>query len=160
MKKYTFSLLATILTASYTMANDNLAEIMASYPAVEKNVQRYAIELPKKENENNFMVEFVIGKTMLADCNLRRLQGRFEKKPVSWKYDYYELKEVTDSGTTTLMGCHESEITNKFITVHLGDGRMVPYSSRSPIVVYVPKDIEVKYRVWSAPQELETAVIK
>ncbi|PAV04695.1 hypothetical protein CBG25_06770 [Arsenophonus sp. ENCA] len=95
MNKYTFSLLAMILTASYTMANDNLAEIMASYPAVEEDVQRYAIELPRKENENNFMVEFFIGKSMLADCSHRGLQGRFEKKSVSWQNDYYELKEVT-----------------------------------------------------------------
>lgn len=79
---------------------------------------------------------------MLADCNHRGLQGSFEKKRVSWMYEYYELKEVKDPGTGTLMGCYESELINKFITVHLGDGRMVPYRSLSPIVVYVPKDIE------------------
>ncbi|WP_281181174.1 ecotin family protein [Candidatus Arsenophonus triatominarum] len=37
---------------------------------------------------------------------------------------------------------------------------MVRYNSKLPIVVYVPNDMAVKYRVWSAPEELNSAKIK
>jgi len=38
---------------------------------------------------------------------------------------------------------------NRFIT--LGGGPfLIRYNSRLPIVVYVPEDVEVRYRIWSA----------
>ncbi|MFS1538834.1 MAG: ecotin family protein [Candidatus Phlomobacter fragariae] len=55
---------------------------IASYPAVVKDMHRYVIQLAKnrKENESNFMVELVIGKSMLVDCNHHWFGGTFEKK--------------------------------------------------------------------------------
>jgi ecotin len=37
----------------------------------------------------------------------------------------------------------------RFITIG-GDPFLIRYNSRLPVVVYVPKGVEVKYRVWSA----------
>ncbi|HFK7189105.1 TPA: ecotin family protein, partial [Serratia odorifera] len=34
------------------------------------------------------------------------------------------------------------------------------YNSRLPIVVYVPQDVEVKYRVWQAAETVNSAVKK
>ncbi|HGJ5858387.1 MAG TPA: serine protease inhibitor ecotin [Arsenophonus nasoniae] len=159
MNKYTFPLLAMILTAPYAMANDNLTKI-APYPTAEKDMHRYVIQLAKKENENNFMVELVIGKSMLVDCNHHWFGGDFEKKELKgWGYDYYELKKVSGPAAT-LMACPDKQQTKKFITTHLGDGNIVRYNSKLPIVVYVPKDMEVKYRIWSAPEKLNSAEIK
>jgi ecotin len=38
---------------------------------------------------------------------------------------------------------------NRFITLG-GEPFLIRYNSRLPIVVYVPKDVEVRYRIWSA----------
>jgi len=76
MNKYTFPLLAMLLTTSYAMANDNLSKI-APYPVAAKGMLRYVIQLDKKPNENNFMVEMVIGKSMLVDCNQHWFGGDF-----------------------------------------------------------------------------------
>ena len=35
----------------------------------------------------------------------------------------------------------------------VGDGFMLRYNSKLPIVLYVPKDVEVRYRVWSASEQ-------
>lgn len=55
-----------MLTISYTKTNDNLTKI-APYPAATKDMHRYVIQLAKKDNENNYMVELMIGKSMLVD---------------------------------------------------------------------------------------------
>jgi ecotin len=46
---------------------------------------------------------------------------------------------------------------SRFITLG-GEPFLVRYNSRLPIVVYVPKGVEVRYRLWKA--EPETKVIE
>jgi ecotin len=44
---------------------------------------------------------------------------------------------------------------DRFIT--LGGGNyLVNYNSRLPVVAYVPEDVEVRYRIWSAGDEIQT----
>ncbi len=40
----------------------------------------------------------------------------------------------------------------------VGDGFKLRYNSKLPIVLYVPKDVEVRYRIWSASSRIEKAV--
>jgi len=43
----------------------------------------------------------------------------------------------------------------RFITLG-GDPYLIRYNSRLPIVVYVPEDAEVRYRIWKAAAEKKT----
>ena len=38
-----------------------------------------------------------------------------------------------------------------------GDGFMLRYNSKLPIVLYVPKGVEVRYRIWSASKQIKQA---
>ena len=38
---------------------------------------------------------------------------------------------------------------NRFITLG-GEPRLLRYNSQLPLVVYVPNDVEVRYRIWRA----------
>lgn len=58
---------------------------------------------------------------------------------------------------STLMACPDGKRTEAFVPV-VGDGFMLRYNSKLPIVLYVPKDIEVRYRIWSASDKVEKAV--
>ncbi|MDR5612660.1 MAG: ecotin family protein [Arsenophonus sp.] len=70
------------------------------------------------------------------------------------------MKKVSGPAAT-LMACPDKKQFKKFVTTHLGEGNnIVRYNSKLPIVVYVPNDMAVKYRVWSAPEELNSAKIK
>jgi ecotin len=42
-----------------------------------------------------------------------------------------------------------TENSEKFVAVQ-GDGYLQRYNSKLPVVVYVPKGFEVRYRTWSA----------
>jgi ecotin len=34
---------------------------------------------------------------------------------------------------------------------------LIPYNSRLPIVVYIPEGYEVRYRIWTAPDDYRAA---
>jgi ecotin len=59
-----------------------------------------------------------------------------------------------------MMACPDNTKRQEFVAAHLGDAAMQRYNSRLPIVVYVPKDVEVRYRIWSASENTGRAVIK
>lgn len=58
--------------------------------------------------------------------------------------------EKLSEPASTMMACPDNTKTKQFIAANLGDAAMQRYNSRLPIVVYAPKDAEVKYRIWKA----------
>nr|WP_314267564.1 serine protease inhibitor ecotin [uncultured Moellerella sp.] len=159
MKKTIFPLMAAVLMSSYAIADGQLEKI-APYPKAEAGMTRNVIELQPKENEDNYKVELVIGKTLKVDCNRQWFMGELESKDLEgWGYNYYRLEEVKGPAST-MMGCADQAKTEKFITTNLGDDAFVRYNSKLPIVVYAPKDMAVKYRIWSAEDTLADAVNK
>jgi len=58
------------------------------------------------------------------------------------------------------MACPDNSKRQEFVAANLGDAAMQRYNSRLPIVVYVPKEVEVRYRIWSAGETIGRAVVK
>lgn len=117
---------------------------LKAFPAARKGFQRYVIQVPEKEKENNYQVEIIAGKTKKVDCNQHGLIGKFQTKDVKgWGYTYYEY---LSNGQTrsTLMACPDKTLQDRFIA----DSKLVRYNSRLPLVVYVPIGFQVKYRIW------------
>ncbi|QBF81375.1 hypothetical protein EXU30_00680 [Shewanella maritima] len=50
-------------------------ESIKMFPAPVSGMKQHIIEMPPLTDESRYMVEFQLGKTMLADCNLRGLWG-------------------------------------------------------------------------------------
>ena len=71
-------------------------------------------------------------------------------------YPMYRLNKVTGPAST-MMACPQGKPHPEFVPV-MGEGFMLSYNSKLPIVVYVPKDIEVRYRIWSASKQIKQAV--
>ncbi|MEY1536339.1 serine protease inhibitor ecotin [Providencia rettgeri] len=158
MKKAILSVMAAALISSCAVATEDLEKI-APYRKAESGMTRHVIELTKQQNENDFMVELVIGKTIKADCNRQWFMGDLDKKTLEgWGYDYYKLDEVKGPAST-MMGCSEPA-KDRFVTTQLGDDAFVRYNSKLPIVVYAPKDMQVKYRIWSTDDKLIDSVNK
>ncbi|EPL9570118.1 serine protease inhibitor ecotin [Providencia rettgeri] len=152
MKKAILSVMAAALVSSCAVATEDLEKI-APYPKAESGMTRHVIQLANQQNENNFMVELVIGKTIKADCNHQWFMGDLDKKTLDgWGYDYYKLDEIKGPAST-MMGCTKPA-EDRFITTQLGDDAFVRYNSKLPIVVYAPADMDVKYRVWSTDDKL------
>ena len=135
-------------------------EKVAPYPQADKGMKRQVIQLPVQQDEANFKVELLIGKTLEVDCNQHRLGGQLESKTLEgWGYDYYVFDKVT-SPVSTMMACPDGKKEKKFVTAYLGDNSLLRYNSKLPIVVYTPENVEVKYRVWKADETVGQAVVR
>nr|WP_180206439.1 serine protease inhibitor ecotin [Pseudomonas sp. SbOxS1]NYU06678.1 serine protease inhibitor ecotin [Pseudomonas sp. SbOxS1] len=132
-------------------------EKVAPFPKPESGFTRQVIHLAPQTREDDFQVQILAGKTLAVDCNRQRLGGILEEKNLEgWGYPFYRLEKVIGP-MSTLMACPDGKRHQDFVPV-VGDGFMLRYNSKLPIVLYVPKDVEVRYRVWSASSTVEKAV--
>ncbi|MGH8389090.1 MAG: serine protease inhibitor ecotin [Pseudomonas sp.] len=149
--------IAIILAALSSTAHAATLEKTAPYPKAEIGFTRQVIHLAPQPLEDDFKVEILAGKTLKVDCNRQRLGGVLEEKNLEgWGYPFYRLEKVSGPAST-LMACPDGTSKEGFVPV-VGDGFMLRYNSKLPIVLYVPKDVEVRYRVWSASNTVEKAV--
>ncbi|MCP1622524.1 serine protease inhibitor ecotin [Pseudomonas nitroreducens] len=147
---------ALLLSATATFANAAKLEDVAPYPKAEDGFVRQVIHLPRQAQEDNFKVEILAGKTLTVDCNRQRLGGTLEEQTLEgWGYPYYRLDKVSGPAST-LMACPDGKTRQEFVPV-VGDGFVLRYNSKLPIVIYTPKDVEVRYRLWSASEKVEKA---
>ncbi|EOI2494359.1 MULTISPECIES: serine protease inhibitor ecotin [Enterobacter] len=162
--KFAIALLAAACVSTSAFASDaqkaQPLEKVAPYPQAEKGMKRQVIQLPVQQDEANYKVELLIGKTLEVDCNQHRLGGQLESKTLEgWGYDYYVFDKVT-SPVSTMMACPDGKKEKKFVTAYLGDHSLLRYNSKLPIVVYTPENVEVKYRVWKAEETVGQAVVR
>ena len=162
--KFALALIAAARDSTSAFATDSQKvqplETIAHYPQAEQGMKRQVIQLPAQQNEANFKVELLIGQTLEVDCNQHRLGGQLESKTLEgWGYDYFIFDKVT-SPVSTMMACPDGKKEKKFVTAYLGDNSLLRYNSKLPIVVYTPENVEVKYRVWKADENIGQAVVR
>ncbi|UAN39573.1 MULTISPECIES: serine protease inhibitor ecotin [unclassified Enterobacter] len=162
--KFAIALIAAAYVSTSAFASETskeqALEKVAPYPKADKGMKRQVIQLPAQQDEANFKVELLIGKTLEVDCNQHRLGGQLESKTLEgWGYDYYVFDKVT-SPVSTMMACPDGKKEKKFVTAYLGDNSLLRYNSKLPIVVYTPENVEVKYRVWKADENIGQAVVR
>ncbi|MBR7976403.1 serine protease inhibitor ecotin [Burkholderia vietnamiensis] len=132
------------------------AESIKMFPQPAAGQQRAVIALPALDNEADARVELMIGKTLPTDCNQQWFGGELTAEDVKgWGYTYYRLTDVKGPAST-LMACPAQAPQQRFVQVR-GDGQLLRYNSRLPLVVYVPEGFEVRYRVWHASKDVGQA---
>jgi len=104
-------------------------------------MERYQIVLEQREDEVNLKVEIMVGKTWETDCNRLEFEGYFSTEKDKLGHWYYKFKEGKLIGT--LKHCPDVR-QMQFVY----SSKTIPFDSRFPIVVSVPKSFEVKYRIW------------
>ena len=131
---------------------------LKAFPAAKEGMERFVIVLPHKEREQetSFKVEISVGKEMLVDnVNLVRLANSIEPRILTgWGYTYYEVIGPSMSLSTLMAPPEGAEMVKKFVTA---TPLHIPYNSRLPVVVYVPKGYEVRYRIWQASDMVHNA---
>lgn len=151
---------STSALATTQETNSQPLEKVAPYPKAEKGMKRQVIQLTPEQDESTLKVELLIGQTLEVDCNQHRLGGQLESKNLEgWGYNYYVVDKVTGPAST-MMACPEGKKEKKFVTAYLGDAGMLRYNSKLPIVVYTPENVEVKYRIWKADENVQNAVAR
>lgn len=150
-------LIMTLLAVSFSAFGAEHPELKA-FPPAKDGMERFVITLPHKERgeEDAFKVELIVGKEMLTDgVNQIRLGNTIEPHPLKgWGYTYYEVAESSVAISTMMAPPEGTPMVKTFVTAA---PLQVRYNSRLPIVVYVPKGYEVRYRIWKASDTIKKA---
>jgi ecotin len=127
------------------------------FPKAKDGYKQVYIQLPVAKNENDLKVEFFVGSEKMLDCNKHFLMGNVKTQDLQgWGYNYYEVESNGETGGT-LMACPDQKLTKKFVSLQ---PQIVTYNSKLPLVFYVPKDLEVRYRVLRPDAAMKKAVQK
>lgn len=131
---------------------------LKAFPSAPEGVEHFVIVLPHKERgeDEAFRVEIMVGKEVLTDgVNLVRLGGTIEPRTLTgWGYTYYEVTGPSAAMSTMMAPPPGAPMVQSFVAA---SPLHVRYNSRLPIVVYVPRGYEVRYRIWQAPETAEKA---
>lgn len=124
---------------------------LSIFPAPKQGYKQVVIEVPHSDLDHTKKVEVYVGKYMEVDgCNTYSLSGELDTKDLQgWGYTYYDF--TTDGNVaSTRMGCPDAERKFEFV---YAKPELMRYNGRMPIVVYVPEDYLVKYKIYQSNQE-------
>lgn len=124
-----------------------------AYPAAAAGMKRVVIHLDAQTDEYAWKIELTVGKEMETD-GVNQMGGgaKIEEKTVQgWGYNYFEAQAHGGVFSTKIGVRPGTPKVTRFVTM-AGTGP-VRYNSRLPVVVYVPADMEVRYRLWKAEPE-------
>ncbi len=152
MKYCLITFLGIGLTACASAAPGDLE----AFPAAEDGMQRHVIRLPALEDEDAARVELIAGRDLEVDCNQHWYSASLSEQNISgWGYSYYVIEQM-GGPASTLKACPGEPRERRFVSARLGES-LLRYNSRLPLVVYIPEGFELRYRVWSASDEIRAA---
>ncbi len=137
------------LSAPITIMHD-----LTIFPPIDKLV-KHAIFLEPRVDETLYKVEMYAVKSQEVDnCNKYFLLGDFELKTLEVHgFPYYIFKSNAQI-ISTKISCGDN--ITKMKNVPSGKTELLKYISVLPLVVYAPRDIEIKYKIWKQdPRELD-----
>lgn len=139
-----------MLTVASSLAADN----MKAFPPAEEGMTRHVLKLPKKEDESLFKVQLMVGKTVETDgVNRHFFGGRMKAVNIEgWGFTRYVLDELGPMAGTLMAPRPGGKTVREFVPLG-GEPYLIRYNSRLPVVVYVPEGVEVRYRIWTAPED-------
>jgi ecotin len=141
------SILGILVMMLPVHAGDN----MKAFPPPDNGMVRYVLQLPQQDDESAFKIELIVGKKVqVDDKNQYFFGGNIQEETIKgWGFPRYVVKELGPMAGTLMAVDPNAPKVNRFITLG-GEPFLIRYNSRLPIVVYVPEDVEVRYRIWSA----------
>ncbi len=143
-----------LLASANGCANATKLDDKVPYPKAGADSQRHVLQLPPLAEENDIKLELQVGKTMQVDCNRHSFGASLVEHTVQgWGYPYYEVKNISGP-ISTRMACPQGAETTKFVAAN-GTGFIVRYNSKLPVVVYIPKGFELRYRTWQPAHEFQ-----
>jgi len=151
------SLFGWLMCVGVNAAHPNLKP----YPPADVGYVRYVIELPELVDESLRQVELLVGKTVMTDgVNRHFFGGKLTREVISgWGFNYYELKRLGPMAGTLMAPDPNAPSVERFVPVRHDLG-LLRYNSQLPIVVYVPEEVEVNYRIWTTEPKLVEAKIQ
>lgn len=152
MKTWATALLLFLFAVPASLAADN----MKAFPPAGEGMVRHVLQLPPQADESGFKLELIVGKTVETDAGNRYFfGGRIEEETIKgWGFPRYVVSKLGPMAGTLMAVDPDAPKVARFITLG-GAPYIIRYNSRLPVVVYVPEDVEVRYRIWTAGAEVK-----
>lgn len=149
-------LLALVVGTPLANAQTTISKIDPNiFPKAQEGYKKMVIEVPYSDHDDDKKIEFYVGKRMDVDaCNVFTLMGSFEKKELQgWGYDYY-IFNTKGNVRSTLMGCPDQKKRNVLVS---STPELIDYNGKMPVIIYVPVNYEVQFKIFKAEKEIYTA---
>jgi ecotin len=148
----------TGLISFFTVLSVDAGDNMKAFPPPDKGQIRFVIDLPRHDDESNYKVQLIAGKTVAVDeKNQYFFGGRIQKETIKgWGFPRYVLSELGPMAGTLMAIDPNAPKVDRFIGLG-GEPYLIRYNSRLPIVIYTPEGAEVRYRIWNADLETKEA---
>ncbi|MEO1002183.1 MAG: ecotin family protein [Cyanobacteria bacterium J06638_7] len=137
------------------------------FPAPAAGETRWVIQLPGvlrpsadpaiSADPDDWRVQLIVGRELEVDCNRRLLQGRISSESLpGWGYTIHRVSggELVAS---TLMACPPDQPARSAFVPLSGEPTLVRYNPSLPIVIYAPRDLQVRWRLWKGETESRQA---
>ncbi len=129
--------------------NNEFKKLLNVFPKIESGFSFRYIKLPQIKLEKNYKIELFVGIQKLLDCNNHFLQGNIEEKNLNgYQYPYYVVESKGEIFGTK-MACLNQKETKKIVNI---SSKIIGYNSKLPIVVYLPKNMKLTYRIWKTDE--------
>jgi ecotin len=154
MRNAAFFGLFFIAISAVTANSQTKPDNMKAFPPTAAGMVRYVWNPPMLENENEARVEIIVGKEAEVDAvNRHFLAGSIREEAIKgWGYNRY-IVNSRGNIAGTLMAIPEGQPkVKKFVTLG-GEPKLFRYNSKLPVVVYAPKGLIIKFRVWRPDDE-------
>ena len=143
---------------------------LTGYPEPAPGLKRWVIQpsglLPKSADPLisahplDWRIQLIVGQTVTLDCNAKRLSGigmTMRMLPKASGKALFEVKGPV-AVMSTKMACPDDQPTR---TSFLSLGKqpyLVPYNASWPIVVDLPENVQLRWRVWKAETRQQKGV--
>jgi ecotin len=137
------------------------------FPPAAAGESRWVIQLPgvlppaadgaMASGPSDWRVELIVGRELPVDCNRQLLRGRIRGDTVpGWGYPIHRVSGG-EAAMATRMACPPDQPARPGFVPLAGEPYLVPYTVSLPIVVYAPRDLQVRWRLWKAESRQQNA---
>ncbi|MHC5201813.1 ecotin family protein [Myroides sp. LJL119] len=152
MRKSIAVFLAVFGFTSFMFGQQNLTQIdLGIFPEPMPGYKQVVINLPHSLKDSTKKVEFYVGETISTDtCNSYWLIGELQEKDLpGWGYSYYVFQS-DGVVASTQMGCLDNTQKMSFVS---STPELITYNGKMPILIYVPDQYQVRYKIYKTDQE-------
>ncbi|MFM8326826.1 MAG: ecotin family protein, partial [Pirellulaceae bacterium] len=147
-------MLIGVIAMAVSGHSDESKENMKAYPPAGEGVRRFVLHLPPSQDEDEMKVELQVGRVVEVDSANRYFfaSGIEEVSIEGWGFPKYVVEQLGPMAGTRVAVDPSAPKKPTFVRQG-GDPYLIRYNSRLPVVVYVPVDAQVRYRIWKADGE-------
>ncbi|KAG5509065.1 hypothetical protein JKF63_06073 [Porcisia hertigi] len=138
--------------------------IEAPYPDAESGDKRIIFPLDPKGDDaerDEYMIQLIPGRMLQvspSDAAGQMLEGTIEQCTVEGSdAPFFRVKLAKELASTNVDTGSEGNADQARVFVGMANPTLFPYTSRHPVVVYLPKDAELRYSIWFGGQPMQSA---